>query len=476
LILDATLETHIIQENSCHPVRVAATQVGVQQQVVHDFNSSMLMNSSMPVSSRKKNRRKSLHSSKSRKPDSSGDCSEPQTSAPATQIISPPAAERDLFGLGSAAQEPVQTLEMSDVVENSQPVDLTSLDNRWNDDEIPSSSPKEIPMNCVSGYGNAQHSLAETPSTEVAADSERNGSGANLAKRHGFLSASHSEELDSRSLPKASLTNFSELGIETEVLFGTQIVEEVHSQKYRFRSPRRALYEDTLCLSPSESPLTWEMPCMDLNATQDLEQADRVRISQPIPTADKLASPGSCHLYSTSPFRLNQTSKLCRVDPPSSLLPQRLAAEQDVPLVKTPGLIAEDSSVDLEFTQIMNEIFHTTHLMEEAGAEECRERSLDDAGECFDEYSLLFDENWSPLPRLKPEARLIARTPTDFQRKKGALDEDTVAAIAGGSPLKFTSPTLNRKFRRPSEGKPHRLHDLICTIPEEFVHFYTGSL
>lgn len=221
LILDATLETHIIQENSCHPVRVAATQVGVQQQVVHDFNSSMLMNSSMPVSSRKKNKRKSLYSSKSRKPNSSGDCSEPQTSTPATQIISPPAAERDLFGLGSATQELVQTVEMSDVVENSQPMDLTSLDNRWNDDEIPSSSPKEIPMSCMSSYGNAQHLLTETPSTEVAADSERNSSGANLAKRHGLLSASHSEELDSRSLPKASLTNFSELGIETEVLFGT---------------------------------------------------------------------------------------------------------------------------------------------------------------------------------------------------------------------------------------------------------------
>ena len=55
--------------------------------------------------------------------------------------------------------------------------------------------------------------------------------------------------------------------------------------------------------------------------------------------------------------------------------------------------------------------------------------------------------------RLEPEARLSARTPTEFQRKKGAFDEGTVAANTQGSPLKFSSPTLDRKFRRPPEGK-----------------------
>ena len=339
---------------------------------------------------------------------------------------------------------------MPDVAGSSEPVDLTSLENRWNDDELPCSLRTEVPTNSVSGYGNAEQTLAETQSVEAAGVSERNGSSPELAKRHGFLSASHSEELASRSLPKASLTNFSDLDCETEVLFETQLVEEVHSQKKRCVFPGRALYEDTLGLSPSDSPTNWEMPCMDLNGTQDFEQVDSVGISQLTPTSDKLASAKSFNLYTTSPFRINQTSN--RIDPPSSGLPHRLAAKHDVPLAEAPGLM-EDSAMDIDFTQIMNEIFHTTELMEEADAGECRGRSLGDAGDCFDDYSLLFDENLSPLPRLKPEARLSARTPTEFQRKKGAFDEGTVAANTQGSPLKFSSPTLDRKFRRPPEGK-----------------------
>ncbi|KAG0566430.1 hypothetical protein KC19_7G063200 [Ceratodon purpureus] len=440
-------------ENSSHRVLVTTTEEGVQQQAVHDSSSSMLMTSTMSISTRK-NRRKSLHTSKSRKPDFPENCSKPQSSVPATQTLSPPSAERDLFGAKSAAPEPVE-VDLLDVIENSKPMDLTSLDNRWNDDKIPCSPPVEISMNCASGYGNAQQSLAEKQSIEV--DSERiNGSSANLAKRHGFLSASRLQERASRSSPKASLTNFSELGGETELLFETQILEEVYSQKHRFRSPKRALYEDTLCLSPSDAPLTWEMPFMDLNGTQ-MEQ-DRVVSSQSTPIADRLASPGRCNLHSTSPFRINQTSEVCRVDPPSSPLPRRLTPKHEVPLLETPGLIAEDPYVDLEFTQIMNEIFHATNMMEETGAEECQARSLVNAGEGFDDYSLLLDENWSPLPRLKPEARLSSRTPTDCQRKKGALDEDTVAAITGSSPVMFSSPTLNRKFRRPDpEGSPGQI-------------------
>lgn len=452
---DAILETQIIQENSWHSLRVSATQVGIQQQADLDFNSGMLMNSSMPISI-KKNRRKSLHTFKSKKLDCSSDCSKPQNSTPAIQVLSPPAADRDIFGLASAAEEPVQRVEMSDVALNSQPVDLTSSENRWDDDEIPCLLPTEVPMNCVSAYENAQHTLVETHNIELAGDSERNCPSTTLAKRHEFFSASPSEELASRPLLKASISNFSELAGETEVLFETQIVEEVHFQEHRLRSPRRALNEDALCFSPSDAPTTWEMPCMDLNGTQDLEREGRVGISL---STEKLASSGSCNLHTTPPFRINRTSKVCRGDPPSSPFPHRLAAEHDIPLVKTPGLIAEDSSVDLDFTQIMNEIFHSTGMMEKASAEECRGRSLGDAGEWIDEYSLqldeyslLLDENWSPSPRLKPEPRLSGRTPSDFQRKNGALDEDTVAAITGGSPLKFSSPTLNRKFRRPLEG------------------------
>ena len=118
--------------------------------------------------------------------------------------------------------------------------------------------------------------------------------------------------------------------------------------------------------------------------------------------------------------------------------------------------------MDLGFTRIMNEIFHTTQLMEEADAGECGGRSLGDAGDCFDDYSLLFDENSTPLPRLNPEARLSARTPTEFQRKKF---QGTVAANTQGSPLKFSSPTLDRKFRRPPEGKRTRF--TICLLQRD---------
>ena len=136
--------------------------------MVHDLNSDMFRNSSTPISTRK-SRRKSLHSSKSSKPDYLEDCSRPQDNAPATRILT----------------SPVQRVEMADVAGNSEAVDLTSLKSRYVD-EVPCSLRTEVPANSVSGSGNAERTLAETQSAEAAGVSKRSGSSPELAKRHGF--------------------------------------------------------------------------------------------------------------------------------------------------------------------------------------------------------------------------------------------------------------------------------------------------
>ena len=45
---------------------------------------------------------------------------------------------------------------------STEAVDLTNLENRWNVDEISCSLRTEVPANSVSGYGNAQQTLAKT--------------------------------------------------------------------------------------------------------------------------------------------------------------------------------------------------------------------------------------------------------------------------------------------------------------------------
>lgn len=444
----------INEENSCQAACATPAEAAVNYQVNDIKHATSADTRSVPS---RRNRRKSLYTSKSRKPDDLAVFSQAPNSPTGTQTLSLQIKERNSPRTGHATQDLERTAQPLRKADGSQSIDLASSENRWNIEDISLSSPTEEPMNCVSGFKSAQGMEEETEVAEVAEETEVNSLSCRVENKHGFLRASHSEELTSSSLPTASFTNCSELDGDTEVLLQTQIVEEVWNHEcptvsnLRTSSSTRIPDEVMLCLSPSKSLNTWDVPCTDLSKSPNSEQVVRTGASRMSPSPTKSDSLRIRSRHAGSPLLINRTSKVCRIL--SSPLAHKPAIEDDLKSLKTSDLSSEDLTGDLDFSQVINEIFQSTKGTERKCVDEQQELTVHEDVDWLDDLPEL-NGVWSPIPRLKPEARIGTSYPTSLQRKKVELDEDPSAIIAGGSPIKFSSPTLNKKFSRSSVESP----------------------